>query len=36
MVTIVKNDHDNTVSFTLTNPLVRVLGGFTGHQARDG
>ncbi len=28
-VTIVKNDSGNTVAFTLTNPLVRVLGGFT-------
>ncbi len=29
VVTIVKNDNGNTVAFTLTNPLVRVLGGFT-------
>jgi hypothetical protein len=28
-VTIVKNDSGNTVAVTLTNPLVRVLGGFT-------
>jgi large repetitive protein len=28
-VTIVANKTDNTVAFTLTNPLVRVLGGFT-------
>jgi hypothetical protein len=28
-VTIVVNDSENTVGVTLTNPLVRVLGGFT-------
>ena len=28
-VTIVKNDFGNTVGVVLTNPLVRVLGGFT-------
>ena len=28
-VTIVKNDSANTVAFSLTNPMHRVLGGFT-------
>ena len=28
-VTIVTNDSDNTVAWSLTNPLVRVEGGFT-------
>ena len=28
-LTIVANDADNTVGVVLTNPLVRVLGGFT-------
>ena len=28
-MTIVANDADNTVGVVLTNPLVRVLGGFT-------
>ena len=32
-VTIAINDSDNTVGVVLTNPLVRVLGGFDGHQA---
>ena len=35
-VTIVANGSGNTVGVTLTNPLVRVLGGVQRDQARDG